>query len=90
MRHRPEEEFCGATVDEAIESLQEDLMDFQAVVTKQKRRIAQLESAVRWALGENGEFPDEPAPLAGKYRRRFWWRTELRKRAKLPDNAVQP
>jgi hypothetical protein len=40
-----------------------------------------LREAVRWALGEVGEFGEEPAPLAGKHRRRFWWRKELRARA---------
>lgn len=46
-----------------------------------QQRMIQMRNAILWALGENGEFTDEPAPLAGKYRRRFWWRTELRKRA---------
>lgn len=48
-----------------------------------EERIAQLESAIKWALGEEGEFGEEPEPLAGKYRRQFWWRTELRRRAGL-------
>lgn len=48
-----------------------------------RREVERLTSAIRWALGEEGEFPEEPEPLAGKYRRRFWWRSELRKRAAL-------
>lgn len=54
-----------------------DLLEEQAV------RIQQLEAAIRWALGEEGDFSEEPPPLAGKYRQRFWWRTELRRRAAL-------
>jgi hypothetical protein len=45
-------------------------------------RCEALETAIRWALGEVGEFPDEPEPR-GKYRRKYYWRTELRKRAGL-------
>ena len=41
-----------------------------------------LTEAIRWALGEVGEFPaEEPPPVAGKYRQRYHWRTELRRRA---------
>lgn len=51
-------------------------------------RVEQLEAAIRWALGEEGEFPEEPPPLAGKYRQRYHWRTELRRRtAPLPAQA---
>lgn len=42
-----------------------------------------MRGAILWALGENGTFLEEPSPLAGKYRRRYWWRTELRKRAAI-------
>lgn len=42
-----------------------------------------LRAAIRWALGEEGEFGEEPPPLAGQYRQRYWWRTELRNRAGL-------
>ena len=35
-----------------------------------------LAGAIRWALGENGEFKSRP-----KNRGQYWWRTELRKRA---------
>jgi len=54
-----------------------------AALAAKDARIAELEKAIRWALGEEGEFGSEPPPLAGKYRRAFWWRTELRARAKL-------
>lgn len=55
------------------------------VVTKKAllNRVKRLERAIRWACGEIGTFPEEPPPLAGKYRRRYHWRTELRKRAGL-------
>jgi hypothetical protein len=44
-----------------------------------------LEAAIRWALGEgDSDFAPQPA---GKGR--YWWRTELRKRAALiPENAI--
>lgn len=45
-----------------------------------KRELKRLRSAIEWACGERGEFP-VAAPLAGKYRRRYYWRTELRARA---------
>jgi hypothetical protein len=42
------------------------------------KRVKELEEAVYWALGERGEFPEEPPPIAGKWRRRYHWRTQLR------------
>lgn len=52
-----------------------------------RARVAQLEAAIRWALGEEGEFPgEEPPPLAGKYRRRYHWRKELQQRAALTSS----
>lgn len=45
------------------------------------RENRRLREAILWALGENGEFAPEPEPLAGRWRRRYWWRTELRRRA---------
>lgn len=42
-------------------------------------RVKELEGALRWALGEEGEFPFR-AEVQGAY----WWRTELRRRALLP------
>lgn len=56
-------------------------MRYRSVNGSLRGRVRQLESAVLWALGENGEFSEEPPPLAGKYRRKYWWRTELRERA---------
>lgn len=58
--------------------------EFERKERRWRRRIKELEAAIYWALGENGEFNDGPQPLlAGKYRRPYWWRTELRARAKL-------
>jgi hypothetical protein len=47
-------------------------------------RVTQLEQAVRWALGEIGDFPggDEPPTIAG-FRQRFFWRTKLAEMAGL-------
>lgn len=48
--------------------------------TKDQKIVKRLERAVRWALGELGDFPGRPrAPGEGA----FWWRTELQKRAGL-------
>ena len=47
-------------------------------------RVEELEKAVRWALGECGEFKTWP-DAAGAY----WWRTELRLRANLPFSRVE-
>ena len=52
-------------------------------------REAELTATIRWALGEVGAFaplPEGRFPGDGKQPRigRFWWRTELRKRAALP------
>lgn len=66
--------FQLAARDAQIKILQ-DSVEYEAA------QVARLEDAILWALGEKGEFGEEPKPLAGKYRRRFWWRTELRQRA---------
>lgn len=60
-----------------------DILEVDAARAEDKRRIEQLESAIRWALGEEGEFPEEPPLVPGKYPRRYQWRTELRQRADL-------
>jgi hypothetical protein len=43
-----------------------------------KGRIALLESAVAWALGENGEFRERREGEGA-----YWWRKELRERASI-------
>lgn len=48
-----------------------------------RRRIADLEAAVHWALGEEGEWPDRPQGSGP-----FWWRRELRARAKVGKVGV--
>ena len=45
-----------------------------------QQREVQAHRIFAWLLGEEGDFPDEPEPLAGKYRQRFWWRKELREK----------
>lgn len=60
----------------------DDIEALAAVVERQ-------ENAIRWACGELGDFGPEPPPLAGKYRRRFWWRKELRERAGLAAEAAR-
>lgn len=46
-----------------------------------------LRDAILWALGVNGAFSEEPDPIAGKWRRRYWWRHELAQRADIDVNA---
>ena len=41
-------------------------------------RVRELEDAIRWALGEVGDFPAR-GPAQGAY----WWRSELLRRARL-------
>lgn len=41
-------------------------------------RVEALEGAIRWALGEQGEFTIPAEPFG-----RYWWRAELRRRAAL-------
>jgi hypothetical protein len=41
-----------------------------------RKRIQQLEGAIRWACGEIGEFPPRKEGQGA-----FWWRSELRRRA---------
>ena len=53
----------------------------EAALTALQQERDRLSTAIEWALGERGEFGEEPPPLAGLYRRRFWWRQELRTRA---------
>lgn len=40
------------------------------------KRIRELESTIRWALGENGEFRQREEGEGA-----YWWRKELRRRA---------
>lgn len=43
------------------------------------RKVAELEAAVRWALGEG----DEDFPFRQSGQGVYWWRTELRRRSGL-------
>jgi len=58
----------------------------ETTIKNQNRRIAELEAqlatldlAVKWALGEEGNFGPRPKKVGT-----YWWRTELRKRAYPP------
>lgn len=64
------------------------IVDIRAENAALRQRVATLEAAIRWALGEEGTFSEEPPPLAGKYRQRYWWRTELRQRAALAETPA--
>ena len=46
-----------------------------------QERVKELETAVRWALGEGDSDFAEPVMLGGTPR--YWWRAELRRRAAL-------
>ena len=49
-----------------------------AALEKAQADAERYESAIRWALGEGGEFPPRE-----EVQGRYWWRTELRRRAAL-------
>jgi hypothetical protein len=49
----------------------------EAELRRDRKHLVKLRRAVRWALGELGDFPQRPANVFGTY----WWRTELRRRA---------
>lgn len=58
----------------------EMLIGEHAITTRKlERRMKKLESAIRWALGEKGDFPQRQDGQGA-----YWWRTELRRRA-LPN-----
>lgn len=70
---------------------------FDALIEKYEQESAsdeatihQLKEAIYWALGERDDFPEEPPPLAEKYRRRYHWRSELRRRSGLPVGGMPP
>ena len=50
----------------------------QAALEQARAEVERLTSAIRWALGEGGEFP---VRMEGQGQ--YWWRTELRRRAAL-------
>ena len=45
--------------------------------------LNRLHDVIRWALGENGDFAQRPEGKGA-----YWWRTELRRRANLPNVRV--
>ncbi len=61
-----------------------------ARVLELEARNQQLESAIRWALGDEGDFGAEPPPINGRWLRAFWWRGELRSRAALGVSPAAP
>lgn len=54
-----------------------------AVITARNalKEIRRLRRAVKWALGENGDFPIRQDGQGA-----YWWRTELRRRAGMSPN----
>jgi len=60
------------------------LPELVAEIEQLRADVRQFKEAIYWALGERGDFPSEPPPLGGKYRRAFHWRRELRRRSGLP------
>jgi hypothetical protein len=58
-----------ATHDELVELLEE-----------MEQEQIKLRSAIKWALGENGEFAP-PHELASAKQGKYWWRRDLRSRA---------
>lgn len=52
-----------------------------AALQQQQQDSERLTSAIRWALGEEGEFPYRAAGQIGPNNGPYWWRPELRHRA---------
>lgn len=71
------------------DTLKAEIARLTAELAASQERERVLREAIEWALGERGEFGDEPAPLVTAsgtaYRRRYWWRTKLRERAALGE-----
>lgn len=64
---------------EQVELASEADIEYTALVASLKiahARIAKLENAIKWALGEKGDFPQRQDGQGS-----YYWRTELRKRA---------
>lgn len=59
--------------------------DVRASLHQAEARIEALTRAIRWALGEEGEFPSR-----GLGEPSFYWRSELRARAALSAPAEEP
>lgn len=56
----------------------------RAQLAAANERAERAEKAIAWALGESDEFPPRE-PGQGAY----WWRTELRRRARAANDAAE-
>lgn len=61
-----------------VDYSKDDLRTLLASHAAQAERIASLEAAIRWALGESDDFPTRETGQGA-----YWWRTELRRLAIL-------
>ena len=68
-----------ALLELELKRREHEILDESLVNTRLTMRVKVLTAAIRWALGEGGDFGDEIPNKVGRY----WWRTELRKRAAL-------
>lgn len=57
------------------------MADTEKEIKRLKRKCNRLRNAVRFALGEIGNFGEMPQPEPGKPARRYWWRDQLKRRA---------
>lgn len=77
-----------ARINEVLQEASELRQDALAIEAREQRYLA----AIRWALGEAGDF-NPPDPIyAGKFvavAGRYWWRRELRHRAGLLYSPAQ-
>jgi hypothetical protein len=71
--HTPE-----TTTYQCVVALNERVRKLNAKVRNHKAR--QLRSAVKWALGESGDFGPRPKGVGA-----YWWREELRQRAGISE-----
>jgi len=61
---------------------QSEIAELRSSLSAEREARAKLEGAIRWALGETGDFPPPPE-FSGLSRPtpRYYWRSELRERA---------
>ncbi len=79
-----------AEMHDTIRSLRAEVEQLKAQLADEKRQLAAAEAQlaalrdiIRWALGEEGEFP----PSQDGSTRGYWWRTEMRQRFRAALSA---
>ena len=83
------QEAKGYALEAANASLNRKLLETDALWQEALAELETLRSAIRWALGEEGEFAGPPNLGTAKkpLHRRYWWRAELRRRAGMENET---